>query len=219
MGDIKILGRGPIGLRVLVAILGLALIGTWLTATDPADAAVPAVAVRAGASAAPTPSGAARAASPVCDDNPYVDCYPLAKPKKMKKRFKDGKYGTAKDIKAPRWVFKKAKRYVRKHPEVAPVSARPIIDVHGRRLKDWDWGWLEWTAKKLNNTRCVTGPLGNASWFFGCDDLPDLENTVRRVQVTCHGAMVLIGAVTKNPIGMGSGYATCLWGQIRSLSD
>lgn len=82
-------------------------------------------------------------------------CYSYARPRVMKTRFINGRYANAGGTKMPRWVFRKAKRYVINHPGVAPATARPVYDVSGRMIRGWDWGWLEWTKDRLNTARCL----------------------------------------------------------------
>lgn len=146
------------------------------------------------------------------------DCYRYAAPRTMRKRFKAGQYGTAAGTTMPRWVFRKAKRYVINHPGVAPVTARPVHDIDGRLVRDWDWGWLEWTAKRLNTVRCLSLDPSPVTWF-GCGGQPDWVDTVRKVKVKCGGAALIIAAVTRNPIAVGSGAGVCLWGELNALVD
>lgn len=137
------------------------------------------------------------------------DCYSYAPPRRMAKRFKDGRYGTAKGTHMPRWVFRKAKAYIRNHPNAAPKHARPPAGVRARDW-DWDWGFLEWTAKSLNTVRCLSVGPSPVTWF-GCDGQPPWVKTVRRVKVECGATALGIALTSGSPIYVGLGTGACLF--------
>ncbi|GAB4008544.1 hypothetical protein GCM10028772_22910 [Nocardioides ultimimeridianus] len=160
--------------------------------------------------------------------SPGRRCHPFVSPSRiMVREFKGGYLGTARGIRLPSWVFRRAKEYVLAHPSVAPCSANPAC--YGPLLRQrglaprgiswpWHWGWLQWTARTLNDGRCVSVPTPATLplWFFGCHSTPDWVQETRRVEVICGGAGIIIGFATRNPIAVGSGVSTCAWSQTSS---
>lgn len=155
--------------------------------------------------------------------SPGTRCHPILRPhSRMISAFQAGKYGSARELMMPSWVFRRAKIYVLNHPAVAPCSANPAC--YGPKLErigaspgkgmswPWHWGWLQWTARSLNTARCMAGPVGNISWFFGCRSIPNWAKTYRRVMVKCEGAVIIVMMYGGNPKAIGSGATGCLWG-------
>lgn len=184
---------GPLWRRVLVAILGFALLGAWLLFSDKlvdkADG------------------------SPAVVKITNEQTFDYAPPDTMKARFQGGRDGNAGGADMPDWVFRQAKDYVMDHPWVAPGGTAPKA---GEKRGDWDWGWLEWTAKTLNTGRCLSVGPSPITWF-GCSGQPDWVHTVRSVKVKCGGAMLIIAGLTENLVAVGSGGAVCFWNQFNNF--
>jgi hypothetical protein len=182
----KVLWGGPRWRRILIAVVAFVVLGAWLLFSDR---------LFAKADAAPV-------ALKITNEQSYA----YAAPSVMKSRFRSGRYSNAGGTKMPDWVFRRAQAYARTHPWVAPTGVAPK---EGRGL-DWDWGWLEWTAKTLNTGRCLSLGPSPLTWF-GCGGQPNWVNTVRSVKIKCGGAMLIIAAATGQPIAVGSGGAVCFW--------
>jgi len=140
----------------------------------------------------------------------------------MAYQFRLGYFGTANGVKLPSWVFRKAKAYVRSHPSAAPCKFRPSgcrVAPGSRELQrswPWDWGWLKWTARALNTARCISGPAGNVSWFFGCRDIPNWSKAYRKVMVKCEGTVILVPMFRGGFRAIGSAASACFWGVLSS---
>ncbi len=192
----------------IVAIVMVLAIGAWFAFSNflldqDSDAATPSMTGTSSRVCQPNPDPAVRP----CGSNAY------GTPAQMKARFKDGKYHNAKGISLPEGTYEAAKAYYRKHPKQLPASARTVARGTDGRIvaRGIDWGFLDWTKKRLTTVRCVGYAWHPAGWF-GCDDRPPWEEKAREVTMKCGGAAIILATTAGTTASVISGATGCGWG-------